>query len=93
MPRRGVNIYKRKDGRWEGRIQKGKLGGRRRYQSVYGATYAEAKMKMEALKADGPAKGPGGRCTLGEAAGIWLKERSPHWKRTTYATYHNIVRK
>lgn len=43
MPRRGENIYKRKDGRWEGRIQKpdGK------YQYVYAKTYKEIKEKKK----------------------------------------------
>lgn len=42
MARRGENIYKRKDSRWEARllIQKGK------YRYFYGKTYKEAKLKM-----------------------------------------------
>ena len=41
MPRRGENIYKRKDGRWEGRI----CGADGRYQYVYAKTYREVKEK------------------------------------------------
>lgn len=93
MPRRGNNIYKRKDGRWEGRIQKGEIDGHRQYKSVYGLTYAEVKKKMEQLKANGPEEDREDKCTMGEAAEIWLKERGPNWKKTTYATYHNMVRK
>ena len=46
MPRRGENIYKRKDGRWEGRILKpdGK------YQYVYAKTYKEIKEKKSNLQ-------------------------------------------
>lgn len=42
MARRGENIYKRKDGRWEARllIEKGK------YRYFYGKTYKDAKLKM-----------------------------------------------
>ena len=41
MPRRGENIYKRKDGRWEGRYICGrKPDGRARYISVYGPSTA-----------------------------------------------------
>ena len=42
MPKKGENIYKRKDGRWEGRIQrKDILTGKSKYQSIYGKTYKE----------------------------------------------------
>lgn len=46
MPRRGENIYKRKDGRWEGRYIKGHSGGKTQYGYVYARTYAEAKRKL-----------------------------------------------
>ena len=37
MPRRGENIYKRKDGRWEGRYIRGRSpSGRAEYGYVYG---------------------------------------------------------
>lgn len=51
MSRKGENIYKRKDGRWEGRYKKG-IGtdGRIVYGSCYGRTYREAKEKMEKCK-------------------------------------------
>ena len=47
MPKKGENIYKRKDGRWEGRyiVSRG-LDGKPKYQSVYGKTYKEIKSKM-----------------------------------------------
>ena len=36
MPRKGENIYKRKDGRWEGRYKKGRSGtGKTSYGYVY----------------------------------------------------------
>ena len=47
MARKGENIYKRKDGRWEGRfIVERKECGKARYQSVYGKTYLETKEKL-----------------------------------------------
>ena len=46
MARKGENIRKRKDGRWEGRYKKGrKPNGDIKYGSVYGKTYKEAKVK------------------------------------------------
>ncbi|MEW3486598.1 site-specific integrase [Enterococcus entomosocium] len=44
MSRKGENIYKRKDGRWEGRYPKGrKLNGKIHYGYVYRSTYRECK--------------------------------------------------
>ena len=47
MSRRGDNIHKRKDGRWEGRYKSGiKDDGTSAYRSVYGKTYTESKNKL-----------------------------------------------
>ncbi len=47
MPRRGENIYKRRDGRWEGRYIVGrKPDGRAIYRSVYGASYHSVRQKL-----------------------------------------------
>lgn len=47
MPRKGENIYRRKDGRWEGRyIESRTSSGKARYKSVYGKSYREAKAKL-----------------------------------------------
>ena len=51
MSRTGANIYKRKDGRWEGRYKKGiSMDGRTMYGSCYGKTYRETKEKLESRK-------------------------------------------
>lgn len=45
------NIYLRKDGRWEGRISKGKNScGKRRYHAFFGKTKNEVKTKMKKYK-------------------------------------------
>lgn len=47
MSRRGENIYKRKDQRWEGRyIKSRKESGRIHYGYVYGHSYKETKEKL-----------------------------------------------
>lgn len=47
MPKRGENIRKRKDGRWEGRYKIGiSEAGRTMYRSIYGKSYAEVKAKL-----------------------------------------------
>ena len=45
MPRKGENIFKRKDGRWEGRYIKGRRDGKAVYGYVFGKSYLEAKKK------------------------------------------------
>ena len=48
MPRKGENIYKRKDGRWEGRILVGHDdSGKAVYRSVYPHTYRDVRDKMK----------------------------------------------
>lgn len=48
MPKRGENIRKRKDGRWEGRYKRQTmLNGKTQYGSVYGKTYKEVKEKLK----------------------------------------------
>lgn len=46
----GESIYKRKDGRFEGRIYSSSAGGKRCYKSYYGSTYEEARKKMRVAK-------------------------------------------
>lgn len=47
MPKKGENIYKRKDGRWEGRyIKERTITGKIQYGYVYAKTYTETKKKL-----------------------------------------------
>lgn len=50
MSRKGENIYKRKDGRWEGRYIKGYTDGKARYGAVYARSYRDVKKKLEEAK-------------------------------------------
>jgi len=53
MARRGENIYKRKDGRWEGRYKAGyDENGRTKYRSVYGKTYQAVKEQLAAVRTE-----------------------------------------
>ena len=47
MSRRGENIFKRKDGRWEARVPEYKINGKKVYRSIYGRSYNEVKLKKE----------------------------------------------
>ncbi|MCB5952543.1 site-specific integrase [Enterococcus sp. BWT-B8] len=52
MAKKGENIYKRKDGRWEGRYVKARTStGKIIYGSVYGKKYTEVKEKLFKVKA------------------------------------------
>ena len=58
MPRKGENIYKRKDGRWEGRFIKGRTNdGKAIYGYLYSKTYRDLKtnfswQKLNAANSD-----------------------------------------
>ncbi len=53
MPKRGENIHKRKDGRWEGRYKKITDSSKKtQYGSVYGKTYSEVKAKLKEVYQD-----------------------------------------
>lgn len=94
MPKRGENIYKRKDGRWEGRIKQDMvLGNGKRYRSVYGKTYGEVKKKLEEAKKE--SSYVNGRCnmSMAEAVNIWYADKRNSWKESTYAAYRRINEK
>ncbi len=100
MPRKGENIYRRKDGRWEGRYVKGRSNeGKALYGYVYGKTYAEVKKKrLERLtevsnsddilmKADLTDEG----YYFSVLSEIWLESIRPQIKQSTYNKYQNLI--
>ena len=50
MSRRGTNIRKRADGRWEGRYYIPDQSGTKKCKSVYGHSYKETSDKLNAAK-------------------------------------------
>lgn len=96
MSKRGENIYKRKDGRWEGRYRKGRnKEGRIVYGYVYGKQYNEAKEKLSKKNADYTIYGEPVRreeITVDEWLNYWLnilmKNRI---KRSTYSNYRGRI--
>ena len=93
MAKRGSNIYKRKDGRFEGRVHVGyKADGLKKYRSVYGKTLAEVKEKMADLYAVRTEKNISAiRLTVREAADQWLSAARLRVKESSYANYENIL--
>ncbi|BBM16988.1 site-specific integrase [Enterococcus avium] len=89
--RRGENIYKRKDGRWEGRYKKGyKANGQIKYGYVYGKAFQEVRIKLYSLKAHYHTQQEiyGESCIpLKEWGEVWLQEIQNEVKPSTYSSY------
>lgn len=93
MARRGENIYRRKDGRWEGRYKTGYNDvGKAKYRSVYGHSYAEVKAKLTPLKA-APTVTISCNLTVKELFEEWLSAVKLRSKPSTYANYRMKVDK
>lgn len=92
MARRGENIYKRKDNRWEGRYIKGyDSSGKAKFGYVYSRTYREVKEKLTAAKravCETPAVN---ERDLAFYCDEWLFLSRNRIKASSYAKYYNIV--
>ena len=89
MSRRGENIYKRKDGRWEGRyIAERTPNGKAIYKSVYAKSYAEVKEKVR-LKAS-VKQFAANKFTFEYYAEQWLNNVKLSHKISTYNKYKII---
>lgn len=95
MPRRGENIYKRKDGRWEGRYIKGHdINGKAQYGYVYGKTYSEVKQSLKNSHSkiiDSKGSATKSSVVYESVLLSWLESQRLNIKESTYARYHQIV--
>jgi integrase len=90
MPRIGNNIYKRKDGRWEGRYIRGyNESSKAVYGFVYAKTYKEVKSKLLMSQSGivSNTGGSGNKLTFTEVSRKWLFNISLTVKQSTYAKY------
>jgi len=88
MSRRGENIYKRKDGRWEGRYKSGyDEKGKAKYHSVYGKTYQAVKEKLASVKSEPVFYEKSGRLTVKELFEEFMAGIKLRVKESTYANY------
>jgi integrase len=90
-------IHKRKDGRWEARIDLGfDLEGKRRRKSVYGRTRREVGAQLTQLLSDKQKGLPipvNDRLTLQQFMDHWLTEVArPNLRASTFATYESHTR-
>lgn len=98
MPRKGENIYKRKDGRWEGRYVKGRDGKKAIYGYVYSKSYSEVKKKLILKRAE-YAREENKSSTLAlkdlpfsELSEMWLNSIQASVKESTWIKYRNILK-
>ncbi len=97
MARRGENIYKRQDGRYEGRYVIGRTSeGRTRFGYVYGRQYAAVRDELAKKKArliDNRGDAAKGSLTLGEWMESWLQgEMQGSVRPSSYQTYINMYK-
>ena len=101
MCRKGENIRKRKDGRWEARYIKYRdPEGKIHYGSLYGKTYGEVKDKRNKKIAEVPGYGhlvrnPGilnYQATFETAAEHWKQEIRYTIKDSTFSNYEAILK-
>lgn len=94
MSKRGENIHKRKDGRWEGRYEKGRnFKGAIIYGSVYGKTYREAKEKLT-LVAKGAEVTPISKSRdlyFKEVLVLWMEHNRIHYKGATAKKNQDLI--
>lgn len=84
MPKKGRNIYKRKDGRWEGRLL---CTDTHKYIYVYGKTYTQAKEKLEAVRLDRKQADTGGSLLFTSVLDRWLSAKKSSVSISSYYCY------
>lgn len=99
MARHGENIYRRKDGRYEGRYVIGKtLAGKTKFGYIYGWQYADVKQKLLIKKAErirsSEQEHSGYKGTVSEWMNFWMEnELLGSVKKSSYQTYLTLLRK
>ena len=95
MSRRGENIYKRRDGRWEGRCRDGwRANGKPKYRSIYGHSYREVKVRLAKVRSKLPMEPiSSGSVTVKELFAEWLDAVQLCVKPSTFANYIMKVQK
>ncbi len=99
MPRKGENIYKRKDGRWEGRYIRDRVNGKAKYGYVFAHSYKEVKIKLTDAKARLASNTSAVPviaselliCSFSRAADEWVQANKSRWKESSTVKYLNIL--
>lgn len=105
MSRKGENIYKRKDGRWEARYMIGRDSqGKIKYGYLYASTYSEVRKKQRVVLAQSknyqenyPNKTQNKleiqTSSVQEYSEQWIKHIQPGIKDSTYLKYEYLIEK
>lgn len=98
MERGEENIYKRKDGRWEGRYYKGrKSNGSIRYGYVYRYSYNEVRLALQLKRINLHTSSAAADQFIGSCKDwfyLWLSyDVKPRVKPTTFTSYHRKCQK
>ena len=98
MPRKGENIYKRKDGRWEGRYIKERINDKAKYGYVFAHSYKEVKERLSKAKSNEITKSVSivtssnlAICSFSDIAQKWIELNRSQWKSSSLAKYINIL--
>ncbi len=90
MSKKGENIYKRKDGRWEGRYIKEFADNKAKYGYIYGKTYKETKEKL--IKAINETYKGSNNIYFKVMAEKWLESLKSRLKESSIIKYSNILK-
>ena len=94
MPRKGENIYKRKDGRWEGRyICSYNAENKAKYTYIYGRTYSEVKQKLNEERGNPKQVHLSSKRSIlySELLDSWLHSSQLNTKESTHARYTHLI--
>lgn len=96
MARKGENTFKRKDGRWEARYEKGRdWQGKIIYGYCYGHSYKEARAKVLQAKIhvmqNECCDNTENAVKLSSICAEWLSSKKPVISKSSYIKYYSIV--
>lgn len=93
MPRRGENVFHRKDGRWEARyVKEVTINNKKKYGSVYARSYREVKQKrQQVLQAIAQNRYIDGQETMEYYIVEWLQIHKIGFKPNTQTKYDNAI--
>jgi len=88
--RKGENIRKRNDGRWEGRYHTIDTLGNAKIKSVYAKSYKAVKEKLKAVTSIKQLNTATINLNVKEAIILWLDTIKPTVKKSTYSKYYDL---
>lgn len=98
MAKKGLNIYKRKDGRWEARYIKSRTAqGKLQYGYLYASSYHKVRNDLQKmLRAHGIEDHQNNASsetnTFEEVAAAWLENPLANFKEATYIRYRTLIK-